>query len=157
MPRSPCHLVRVHQQSQRCGMGHLKRLISSLGITSQLEPISTSLRNISSHNRSTSTPVTPFNGGTATACSSPISRDLQEIYWQYPVHVSVIGYCYAVLMRSLGSAVAVERIFSGGRDTISLRRASLKPDTIRTLMVVKQRLRLARTTIQELLGDSDDS
>ncbi|KIJ27296.1 hypothetical protein M422DRAFT_271550 [Sphaerobolus stellatus SS14] len=44
-----------------------------------------------------------------------------------------------------GSAVAVERIFSGGRDTISLRRASLKPETIRTLMLVKQRLRLARS------------
>ena len=43
-----------------------------------------------------------------------------------------------------GSAVAVERIFSGGRDTISLRRASLIPDTIRVLMLVKNRLRLAR-------------
>jgi hypothetical protein len=45
---------------------------------------------------------------------------------------------------SLGSAVAVERIFSGGRDTISLRRASLQPETIRTLMLLKQQLRLAR-------------
>jgi hypothetical protein len=44
----------------------------------------------------------------------------------------------------LGSAVAFERIFSGGRDTISLRRASLIPDTIQVLMLVKQRLRLAR-------------
>ena len=44
----------------------------------------------------------------------------------------------------LGSAVAVERIFSGGCDTISLRRASLLSDTIRTLMLVKHRLRLAR-------------
>ena len=44
----------------------------------------------------------------------------------------------------LGSAVAVERIFSGGRDTISLRRASLLSDTIRTLMLVKHRLQLAR-------------
>jgi hypothetical protein len=35
-----------------------------------------------------------------------------------------------------GSAVAVECIFSWGRDTISLRRASLEPDTIRTLMLV---------------------
>jgi hypothetical protein len=52
----------------------------------------------------------------------------------------------------LGSAVAVERIFSGGRDTISLRRASLKPDTIRTLMLVKQRLRLARDAIQDIVG-----
>jgi hypothetical protein len=41
-----------------------------------------------------------------------------------------------------GSAVAVERIFSGGRDTISLRRAALKPDTIRTLMLVKQKIKL---------------
>ena len=41
---------------------------------------------------------------------------------------------------SLGSAVAVERIFSGGRDTISLRHASLKPETIKVLMLVKHRL-----------------
>jgi hypothetical protein len=49
----------------------------------------------------------------------------------------------------LGSAVAVERIFSGGRDTISLRRASLIPDTIRVLMLVKHRLRLARILLQK--------
>jgi len=42
-----------------------------------------------------------------------------------------------------GSSVAVERIFSGGRDTISLRRASLKPGMIRTLMLLKNRLRHA--------------
>lgn len=52
-----------------------------------------------------------------------------------------------------GSAVAVERIFSGARDTISLRRASLKPETIRTLMLVKQRLRLARGAIRDIIGD----
>ena len=46
-----------------------------------------------------------------------------------------------------GSAVAVERIFSGGHDTISLRRASLIPDTIRVLMLVKHRLRLARINL----------
>jgi hypothetical protein len=43
-----------------------------------------------------------------------------------------------------GSAVAVERIFSGGRDTNSLRRASLQPETIRTLMLVKQHLKSHR-------------
>jgi hypothetical protein len=53
----------------------------------------------------------------------------------------------------LGSAVAVERIFSGGRDIISLRCASLKPETICTLMLVKARLRLAHTAVIELLGD----
>lgn len=53
----------------------------------------------------------------------------------------------------LGCAVAVERLFSGGRDTISLRRAQLKPNTIRTLMLVKQQLRLAHTAIKEIIGD----
>lgn len=49
-----------------------------------------------------------------------------------------------------GPTVAVERIFSGGRDTVSMRRASLKPETIRTLMLVKAKLRLARAAIKEL-------
>jgi hypothetical protein len=40
--------------------------------------------------------------------------------------------------------VAVEHIFSGGHDTISLRRASLKPSTIQHLMLIKHRLLLAR-------------
>ena len=44
----------------------------------------------------------------------------------------------------LPAAVAIERIFSGECDTISLRRASLIPETIQVLMLVKQRLRLAR-------------
>ncbi|KAF8802971.1 hypothetical protein BYT27DRAFT_7111058, partial [Phlegmacium glaucopus] len=48
-----------------------------------------------------------------------------------------------------GSAVAVEHIFSGGRDTISLRCASLIPDTIRVLMLVKHRLRLAHIQLQK--------
>ena len=39
---------------------------------------------------------------------------------------------------SLGSAVAVEHIFSGGCNTISLCRGSLKPETIWILMLVKQ-------------------
>ncbi|KAJ8515596.1 hypothetical protein ONZ45_g6994 [Pleurotus djamor] len=45
-----------------------------------------------------------------------------------------------------GNAVAVERIFSSARDTISLRRASLKPETIRTLMIYKQQIRRARSS-----------
>ena len=53
---------------------------------------------------------------------------------------------------SLGSAVAVERIFSGGRDTISLRRASLKPETIRTLMLVKQHLWLTQEAVKDIVG-----
>ena len=55
------------------------------------------------------------------------------------------------LNSSLGSAVAVERVFSGGRDMISLWHASLQPGTIRTLMMVKQHLRLKRTEIDKRL------
>ncbi|KZW00762.1 hypothetical protein EXIGLDRAFT_761319 [Exidia glandulosa HHB12029] len=40
-----------------------------------------------------------------------------------------------------GSAVAVERVFSGGRDTISLRRTRLAANTIRALMITKQWIR----------------
>ena len=47
----------------------------------------------------------------------------------------------------LGSAVVVERIFSGGQDTISLHRASLKPETITVLMLVKHRLILKHQLI----------
>ncbi|KAJ3980145.1 hypothetical protein F5890DRAFT_1420172 [Lentinula detonsa] len=54
-----------------------------------------------------------------------------------------------------GSAVAVERVFSGGRDTIALRRASLKPETIRTLMLLKAQLRIARKQVNEILDDSE--
>ena len=45
---------------------------------------------------------------------------------------------------SSGSAVAVEWVFSGGCDTISLRRASLHPETIKVLMLVKKKLHLVR-------------
>ena len=52
-----------------------------------------------------------------------------------------------------GSAVAVEHIFSGGCNTIFLCRASLSAETIWTLILVKQRLHLARTAIEEILGN----
>ncbi|KAJ7938777.1 hypothetical protein B0H13DRAFT_2301420 [Mycena leptocephala] len=64
-------------------------------------------------------------------------------------------YHFALDMLSIpGSAVAVGHIFSGGRDTISLRRSSLNADTIRTLMLlVKNRLRMRRRDITARLGD----
>jgi hypothetical protein len=55
-----------------------------------------------------------------------------------------VSFCNLNCLVMLGSAVAVERIFSGGRDTISLRRAGLRPSTIRTLMILKHHLRLKR-------------
>jgi hypothetical protein len=46
----------------------------------------------------------------------------------------------------VGSAISIERVdvFSGGRDTISLRRASFKPETICALMLVEHSHFLAR-------------
>ena len=52
---------------------------------------------------------------------------------QFPYHGSWLRCC-------IGSAVAVERVFSGGWDTISLRRASLNANTIRILMLVKSQV-----------------
>jgi hypothetical protein len=46
-------------------------------------------------------------------------------------------------------------VLSGGRDTIALRRAKLKPETIRTLMVLKAHIRLARKEIIEVLDKVD--
>ncbi|KAF7372637.1 Transposase-like protein [Mycena venus] len=49
-----------------------------------------------------------------------------------------------------GSAVVIERIFSSSRDTTFLCRARVSPETIRTLMIVKQHLRLAHSAVDEL-------
>jgi hypothetical protein len=48
-------------------------------------------------------------------------------------------FLFLFIFLLVGSAAAVEPIFSGGWATISLRRASLKLETIRTLMILKQR------------------
>ena len=54
-----------------------------------------------------------------------------------------------------GSAVAVERIFSSGRDTVSMQQSSLKAETIRTLMLVKHQLRMMHDAVEEVLRDED--
>ncbi|KAG1717839.1 uncharacterized protein EDB91DRAFT_1067277, partial [Suillus paluster] len=51
----------------------------------------------------------------------------------------------------VGSAVAIEQIFSSGCDTVSLWCASLKPETIRILMLVKARLHLAHLGLNKLI------
>jgi hypothetical protein len=77
-------------------------------------------------------------------------REFPCLYWFVHDIMSIPGKFQAatkqlsLLYISQGSAVAVERVFSGGKDTISLRRARLKPDTIRTLMLVKHHLHLRR-------------
>jgi len=58
------------------------------------------------------------------------------ISFAFQVH-SILSYSHSSVYPFLGSAVAVEHIFSSGRDTISIHHASLQPDTIQTLMVLK--------------------
>ena len=91
--------------------------------------------------------VTPFNGGMAIVLSFCSSTALFVISSQFQVLVSIFHSLFFIKLiycLSLGSAVAIEWIFSGGRDTISLRRAGLKPETIRVLMLVKRKLIIAK-------------
>lgn len=76
---------------------------------------------------------------------SRLARDILSIPGVYFVPLLPPWALFNVYADHPGSAVAVERVFSGGRDTISLRRSSLKPDTIRKLMLLKHYLLLART------------
>ena len=85
---------------------------------------------------------------------SRFARDILSIPGKFTTDLfSLFNHLPMFLSFYAGSAVAVERIFSGSHDTISLRRASLNPETIRTLMLVKQWLRLARTAVHAILGD----
>ena len=89
--------------------------------------------------------VIRFSGGTGDVPSSQISLALRVISSPFQVEVLILSSLLFIIntLFVTGSAVAVERIFSGGHDTISLRRASFKPETIRMLMLVKRRLILA--------------
>jgi hypothetical protein len=69
--------------------------------------------------------------------------------WYIFLVVLVLIFPHLICPSVLGSAVAVERIFSGGRDTISMWRASLQLETIQMLMVLKQCLRLVHTAINK--------
>ncbi|KAJ7509247.1 hypothetical protein B0H11DRAFT_1313697 [Mycena galericulata] len=77
---------------------------------------------------------------------APETNPVQWWYAQYPRlyrlarhHVS----CARIVAQRL------YRLFSGGRDTISLRRARLNPETTRTLMLLKHHLRLRRKTLED--------
>jgi len=77
------------------------------------------------------------NGGLVTVHGSLTSLLLQGIFFQFLVISQLISSYYSItnvflvlIVFYAGSAVAVEWIFSGGHDTISLCHASLNPETI---------------------------
>jgi hypothetical protein len=62
---------------------------------------------------------------------SRFARDILSIPGKFTTDLFLpFDHLQMFLSSYAGSAVAVERIFSGSRDTISLRRASLNPETI---------------------------
>jgi hypothetical protein len=67
----------------------------------------------------------------------------------YLVIPGAYSSCYRPLLSVVdplsGSSVSVERCFNAGRDVISLRRASLKAETIRNLITAQSTLRLKKT------------
>ena len=121
----------------------LKR-ISQRG-SSENVPQLMSYRNSGIYHRKTLRGVTRFIGGMGGVLNFPNFIVLPVIFSLSQVCFQTLWFQSLInILSILGSAVAVERIFSGGRDTISLRRASLKPATIRVLMLVKRRLILKR-------------
>jgi hypothetical protein len=71
---------------------------------------------------------------------SRLARDILTI----PGGLSDNRFMILLLNHLLGSAVAVERVFSGGRDTVSICRSRLSASTIRILMLLKHHLRIKR-------------
>ena len=92
------------------------------------------------------------NGGHHELPSSQIFLASHGIFSAFLVSTAVLSGHPKPYILDLGSSVSVERIFSGGRDTISLQRASLSAETIKVLMLLKNRLLVARNTLSALLA-----
>ena len=60
---------------------------------------------------------------------------------------NISPYPYSSVYKFLGSAVAVKQIFSSGRDTISICCASLQPETIYTVIVLKHHHQMCKGNI----------
>ena len=110
------------------------------------------LRNISNCLLKISTPVIQFSGGWVKELNSRGSLALHMIFYVFLVSDSTAFTMPKMLSLYPGSAVAVERIFLGGQDTISLYHASLQADTICILMLVKKQLHLAHAKANVALG-----
>lgn len=117
-----------------------RRSTSHLATETFLRRLQTRFKSTSSSLVKISMLVIHCNGGLVTALNSLISLVLRGIFFLFLVSSVSLLQSFLLIASYVGSAVAVERIFSRGRDTISLRRASLKPETIKTLMLAKQQI-----------------
>lgn len=66
-----------------------------------------------------------------------LSRLARDIHCIPGIFLNFFKLFIYLLLLLLGSSVAVERVFSSGRDTIAFRRSSLSPETIQTIMLIK--------------------
>jgi hypothetical protein len=130
---------------------HYELYYAPVGSSTPLEPVVPA-------RTSNGSPIRDFMARFKTATRSPC-EELEEYFklppqdfscnplhwWRaHSVQFPNLSRLACDILSILGSAVAVERIFSGGRDLISLRRASLKPETIRLMMVSKHMLHQQR-------------
>jgi hypothetical protein len=99
--------------------------------------------------------VIHWHGGTHVGRNTHTFINLHEIFEQYLVSTHLVPFVASEADGCQGSAVAVERIFSSGRDTVSMGQSRLKAETIHTLMLVKLQLRMTCDAVEELLGDED--
>ena len=134
LQQHPFLLLHCHQLQN-----HLKKFSLSDSNAGTLLPMN--WLNFGTYHRKILTLAIPFNGGMAVVLNSHSSTALFMIFSQSQVIISSTSFLTKLIYHlSSGSVVAVEQIFSGGWDTISLRCASLKPETIRILMLVKRKL-----------------
>ena len=87
--------------------------------------------------------VVVFSTRTSLLLPNAIDKHLQTV--SNPLQDPLLQ-C-SLVDQTVGSAITVEHIFSGGCDTISLQCASLKAETI------KAQLQMARLAIVEILSD----
>jgi hypothetical protein len=138
-----CHQHSPQRLFSHClWMAHLRSL-SQLGIAEKKSTLPTNWKSILNYQQKISNLATQFSGGLADEVNFCASFSWRATFYVFLVsnfnsHNSNLNWSVT------GSAVAVERIFSGGRDTISLQRASLQADIIRILMLVKKHLHLVR-------------
>ena len=97
---------------------------------------STNYMNISRSNARISRSAIHSDDGGASMRIGPTCTILHVTFFAFQV-CHVLSYSHSYVYTFLGSAVAIEHIFSSSRDTILTCCASLWPETIHTLMVLK--------------------
>ena len=137
-------------QSSLWQLDHLRRSASQCGINDGNNRSSMSLRSTSNYSLKISTCVSLLNGGMAIVHNFLTSIVSHVTFCAFQVCIfpwPLPNYHSTTHINSSGSAVAIEHIFSGSWDTISLQQASLQPETIYTLMLVKHCLHLRRNSV----------